>query len=501
MSESAPLGTNSISPESVKGVFGLHAENPAGTIPECPDHIDNKSESTQEWANEIFADVETPDARLRRRIVKVAAAWAAQPGVSLNRACGAWPEAKGAYRLFGNDRVTAQALGESVFQYGVRQCEDLNLIFAVQDTTTLMFAHHPGTTGMGPITSERTRGMLMHNTLAVRPDGTPLGLLDCQAWVRESIGSKTRGERLATPREEKESYKWIKGIIHSNQRVKQCFEEGARPRIIHIMDREGDIHEVFTAIRNEGNGAIIRSAWNRRVSEEHKYLRQQAASVKIGGKVIIDVPRKKNQPARKATLEIRWTQVTLAPSMKLNRTQEKLYVVWAHEPAPPKDIEALDWLLLTTEPVKNLHDASWIIDAYKLRWRVEEFHLTLKSGCKIEAHQFKSAERIMKVLMVLAAIAVRILIMTYLARTEPDSPCTFVLSDAQWRALWTRIHGKRPLSSHPPPTIYQAIMWIGRLGGHLGRRRDGMPGVRTLWKGWRDLELIAALYEQIMIPP
>jgi hypothetical protein len=32
------------------------------------------------------------------------------------------------------------------------------------------------------------------------------------------------------------------------------------------------------------------------------------------------------------------------------------------------------------------------------------------------------------------------------------------------------------------------------LGGHLNRKRDGMPGVRVLWRGWRDLTILVAGY-------
>ena len=32
------------------------------------------------------------------------------------------------------------------------------------------------------------------------------------------------------------------------------------------------------------------------------------------------------------------------------------------------------------------------------------------------------------------------------------------------------------------------------IGGHLGRKGDVMPGVRTLWRGWRDLDLLAAMF-------
>ena len=80
------------------------------------------------------------------------------------------------------------------------------------------------------------------------------------------------------------------------------------------------------------------------------------------------------------------------------------------------------------------------------------------------------------------------------ARRQPEAPCTQVLSGAEWRALWTRIHKKAPSRATPPPSLRQAVLWIGRMGGHLGRKGDGMPGVRTLRRGWRDLQALAVLY-------
>jgi hypothetical protein len=68
------------------------------------------------------------------------------------------------------------------------------------------------------------------------------------------------------------------------------------------------------------------------------------------------------------------------------------------------------------------------------------------------------------------------------------------LSDDEWQALFAHITGETPSPGTAVPTIEQAAKWIGRLGGHLGRKRDGMPGVRTLWRGWRDLTILVAGY-------
>jgi len=144
--------------------------------------------------------------------------------------------------------------------------------------------------------------------------------------------------------------------------------------------------------------------------------------------------------------------------------------------------------------VDSLDDVLEIVRMYKLRWHIEQYHLILKSGCRIEKLQFETAARILKVISILSAVALRILQITYHARLEPATPCTEILSHTEWQALQTRIQGK-PVAKHArPPTLKQAVLWIGRLGGHLGRKSDGMPGVRAMWSGWRDLQILTKMY-------
>ena len=151
-------------------------------------------------------------------------------------------------------------------------------------------------------------------------------------------------------------------------------------------------------------------------------------------------------------------------------------------------------MLWITDPVTTANEAMVIVAIYKQRWKIEDVHLTLKSGCRIEQVQFKTAKRIAKVLALYSPIAVRIVRLRDLARVDGDAPCTRVLNRSEWQTLWTYIHRQAPDPRTPTPTIRQAVLWIGRLGGHLGRKRDGMPGVRTLWRGWRDLEMLTTLY-------
>ena len=135
-----------------------------------------------------------------------------------------------------------------------------------------------------------------------------------------------------------------------------------------------------------------------------------------------------------------------------------------------------------------------MVRAYALRWRAEDFHLIWKQGCRVEQLQLETRPRLEKALVLYAGVAVRLLRLRDLARRAPTAPCTEVLSEEEWQALYAHATGEAATSATAVPTIEQATRWIGRLGGHLGRKRDGMPGVRTLWRGWRDLALLVAGY-------
>lgn len=191
-------------------------------------------------------------------------------------------------------------------------------------------------------------------------------------------------------------------------------------------------------------------------------------------------------------------EVTVTPSKshagQADREPFTCSLVEAREVNPPPGVEPLYWRLWTTEPATTLDGAIEIVRLYKLRWRVEDFHLTLKSGCRVEALELETADRLSKAILLYSVVAVQIVRLRDQARLEPNAPCTAILSDDAWKALWIHFNKKKLTANVNPPTVHQAVLWIGRLGGHLKRKRDGMPGVRVLWRGWRDLTLLVTGY-------
>lgn len=453
--------------------------------------------SSEIWAAATFATAQLPDARLHARLVKTAATLCAKPLDSIPQAFDDWGQSKGAYRLMENDRVTIESFRDPVAEKAARDCGEFSEVYVIQDTTALSFPRSECTEDLGPVDTVGTRGMLLHSALAVGPDDVAIGLLDQQYWCRDPEDRKRRYIRRELPIEEKESAKWLLGIEAARRVIGESLPPEKRPRLVHVFDREGDIHEVFDMIVNSPDGAVIRCAHNRRIDDENvSYAHQAVRESPLLGRVCMDIPHRKGlAPNRKANLEIRGREVTLKPSSHYpNHGPLDLYLVEIWEPDPPEGTKPLHWLLWTTEVVENLKDALKVRDIYKKRWQIEEVHLVLKSGCRVEDLRFKTAERIAKMVALYAPIAVRIVQLRSQARAEPHAPCTVVLTEEEWHVLYCAIY-KKPITKRTrPPNLRQAVLWIGRLGGHLNRKGDGMPGVRALWRGWRDLQLMIPIY-------
>jgi hypothetical protein len=449
--------------------------------------------SAEIWASQVAAHAVLPDQRLNARFAQILMAFAAKPLDSIPQASATPSEAKATYRFLSNNRVLPSKLLAPLVATTVDSCHGCPVILSIQDTTSLNYTALTTTTGLGALNdSPRAKGLHLHTTMATDLNGVPLGLLHQHYWSRSNQPIPDPDHR---PIEEKESYKWLRGIEAATKAL-SSLPEAVRPRLIHVMDREGDIHEVLQEISERGHGGVIRCAQNRSVSGDIDKAHQAVAASVSLGTTTLDVPGTQKQPSRIARVELRATPLTITPDRKKHPHREP--VTWTlievREIAPPAGVEPLRWLLWTTEAAENLEQILEVLRLYKLRWRVEDFHLTLKSGCRAEALELERAVRLIRALTIYSAVAVRIVAMRDLARVEPDAPCTRIVSDVAWKALWTYIHKQAPSSMTAVPTIRQVIRWIGRLGGHLGRKCDGMPGVRTLWRGWRDLTLLIAGY-------
>ena len=456
--------------------------------------------NSEVWAARIANHAELADQRLNTRLGMVITTLAAKPCDSIPQATSSCSQAQATYRFFSNQRIDFDDLLQPIADTTIDFCRGLPTLLAVQDSSSLNYSTLTSTTGLGPLNdSETAQGLHMHTTLALRPDGVALGLLAQSFWARP-LKKRTDDERRKLAIEEKESSKWLDGI-EAAEAAWESLPPEERPQLIHIMDREGDIHEVLQRITDSPHFGIIRCAQNRLVAGDLNTTFAAVEAAPLLGTVTIDVPRAAYKPEpkipkRQARLAVRVVTLTITPSNK--KYPHRQPVVWTlvdvRETEAPAGVEPLHWRLWTNLPVLTLDDVQVVLRYYSFRWRIEDFHLILKSGCQVEKLELETAERLSKAALLYAAVAVRLLALRDLARVEPNTPCTTVLTDDEWQVLWGRF-AKAPLTAQtPPPTINQVVRWIGQLGGHLGRKRDGMPGVRTLWRGFRDLTILAGGY-------
>ena len=204
-------------------------------------------------------------------------------------------------------------------------------------------------------------------------------------------------------------------------------------------DREADIYELFELAWSDPSGPklLIRAEQDRLLAEGQGHLWEKMAQQEVAGIQEIHVPRQKNRPARVAQLEIRFGQVSLKPPAgKRRRLRElTLWAVWAREAEAPPKGERIEWMLLTTLPVTTFEEAVEKLAWYTIRWGIEVYHRTLKSGCKVEERQLGHADRIETCLAIDMVVAWRIFHLAKLGRETPDVACTVFFEEAEWKAL------------------------------------------------------------------
>ena len=218
-------------------------------------------------------------------------------------------------------------------------------------------------------------------------------------------------------------------------------------------------------------------------------LRACAAQAKRGRK-----PARPAQPARTVTMEVRFGPLRVpfpvqkSPYLKRQSGEPiPMWVIHAVERNPPKGIEPVEWILLTSLRVDSFQDALQNLEYYEKRWLIEEWHKALKTGCRLEDRQLQSKERLERITGLLSVVAVRLLQLKSEARTNPHRPARRIVPP-----LWIRmlLAARKRTKLTPAMTIYEFYRELAKLGGFLGRKSDGEPGWITIWRGWEKLNLL-----------
>jgi len=448
---------------------------------------------------EEFARVDFQDQRLQTRFLLVSAQFAAQPQAQIQHACEDWASAKGAYRLFENPKVRAARMLAPHQQRTCARMAGHVRVFAVQDTCYLNYTPHPAPQGLGLIGSKADGqvGLIMHSTLAITVQGVPLGVLTQDIWAREEAAPEVdavarRAQRRQRPIAAKESWKWLNAV----QEIGKLGPDGVD--VVHVCDREADLYAMLQTVQELGAKVVVRASQDRAVGDCGR-MRQVLSQRPVSGYLKVEIPAQRGRTARTATVEIRSGDLTFRPPYRAPTCQAHLRpvtmsAVWVREIDAAAEMEKpLEWLLLTNGRVSRVEEAGERVRWYRLRWPIEVFHRVLKSGCPVEACRLDQADELMRDLTLKSVIAWRLFWMGQMNRAPPDAACTVVLSDHEWQALYAAIHRTSALPE-TGPTVRQVVRWIAHLGGFLGRKGDGEPGVTVLWRGWQRLHDLATMW-------
>jgi hypothetical protein len=348
--------------------------------------------------------------------------------------------------------------------------------------------------------------------LALDNEGVVLGVLHQDRWLRsETPTPPRRGGRQGKrkdkrPAEEKESFAWIRTLDGCHEQMRQH-----APHVIawYQADQGADFWRVFAWAREHDVLLTARIGHQRVVvnGKRRNYLHPWIETQPVAYRYDIEIPERKERPGRTATLSVRFGTTTIRYAADAKRKVDlNMSAVSITEPRPPKDVKPIEWLLLTTYPVRTAQDAERVIRNYTLRWRCEEFHRTLKTGaCDIEASELESFENFSRLLIIASSVAARIERIKFLSRTQPDAPATTAYSREEIEVLIRLRHQhmkrkKPPYSPSDIPPLAEVTRWVAELGGFRPSPKRGPPGTIVLCRGLVVLET-AVLGARAVRPP
>jgi Transposase DNA-binding/Transposase DDE domain len=433
-----------------------------------------------QWAQQQFGACQLGDVRRTRRAVRLATQMAADPDGSTPVQTEKWADLKAAYRLLDSDQVTFERLAQPHWRETCERSSGVWLVLG--DTTEINFGRYRQAEGLGPVGKNDGRGFLLHSGLMV--DSQSEEVVGLAGQVIRHRRPKPKGEHYyQTLQRDRESAVW-------GQLIEQIGQPPEGTTFVHVFDRGADNFEVFCRLLLTGNDWVIRAARLNRKVDAHRELKDFLEELPAAGSYDLEVRATFKTPARTARLEVRHGATSLhAPHFrspwlgKCGIESISMNVVTVREIDPPPGREPLSWVLLTSLPVKNFDDAWRVIGYYEKRWGIEEFHKALKTGCRLESRQLQSSARLEALAGLLSVVAVRLLQLRSLARSEPARPVDEVAPRA-WVTVLGCIRPGRTLN-----TAGQFFRELAGLGGFLGRKHDGEPGWITLWRGFEKLQL------------
>lgn len=387
-----------------------------------------------------------------------------------------------------------------------RSCEEVkgSHLLVLHDTTDFNYTNKGGLHSLqdphlGPIGHKKSGdGYLLHCSLVVNARHFfPLGLSEVYLWNRKFGQADSQQRKYSQqPIEEKESFKWLRNMRISSEVLKE------HTQVTHVMDRDGDIYELFAEQRHEGHHLLVRQCRQRNIEQQDK-LSDWLKQVEAQSSYQIKVRGTDHRRERTARVHLSFGKVTLKrPSKTPEHYPETITLsvvqVKEYEDSVPAAEAPLHWVLYTTHPGDDIQMALQVIQWYGGRWGIEEFFSLLKTkGLNLEDSQLENGLALKKLCMMSAQVALTILQLIKDRTNEYGQKAELVISQKEMAfvyALIKSLEGQTMAQKNPYPE--QSLAWlawaIARLGGWKGYAKESPPGPKTMSQGiqrfWQTFE-------------
>lgn len=456
------------------------------------------SGSTEQFFSFEYSTLDLKDKRLNNRALQLFYALQSRLTTCVRRLGLSDNDTRQAYDFFSNPKVSGEALLEPHYKNTAKRINESNAkyILAIQDSIILNYTTHKAKTDLGRIGKvgqTQQHGLIQHNTLIVTDKNESLGLIDLQHFnyddFDQTIHNKFR------PIEEKQSSVWISALKNMRKLI-----NNPDKKIITVADREADFFEFMHEFYIHQESFVIRAFHNRNtgatpVKTEAKLISLLRETDDIGT-IVRPIYDAKTRQLKDVEFKIkRLTSVQLPPPRfargenAINYKPIFINAVMAYN-------DNQSWTLLTDLSVNNLEDCCVVIDIYRARWHIEDYHKILKTGYQVDELYLHSSREAIENALVMAAIsACRLYWMIYVGRVEKTVAASRLFKDFEWKSLYVYFKEKVPTEA---PPLSEIILKIARLGGYKSHKKSSPPGIKCMWLGMQSFVVAAEMYKNIM---
>ena len=216
-------------------------------------------------------------------------------------------------------------------------------------------------------------------------------------WPSASLGLRAHIHASSSPKDANgqrgditESVRWIENYEWVAERAVEL----PQTRMVQVGDRESDNLALMQRAQALGwpVDLLVRSQHNR-VLADKKHLWDEVDGAPVRGDMLFTLGARDGRKPRVVRQQLRAKRMRLDHGKHAAGAIEMTCVVASEVDAPP-GVKPVCWRLLTNRAATTAEQVIELIEWYRARWEIEMFFHVLKNGCRVEALQLASLEKI-----------------------------------------------------------------------------------------------------------